>query len=124
MTVSTRQPVPLIAASMAMLLGLTVLSAAQVAEPVPDIDNADGLVEVSLGDWAVKTTLAQDLGVGIAEIPLTVSVPAEVAADVCPVSSDDLEQQEIISPTRTCAAKRLTEGLRSEVEKQLQPPQQ
>lgn len=124
MIVPTRRRGQLIAASVAMQLSLTIAGFAQVADPAADVENPAGLVEVSLGDWGVKTTLANELEIGIGEVPLTVAVPAEIAAEVCPISSDDLEQQETISPTRTCAAKSLTDGLRSEVEKQLQPPQE
>ena len=124
MIAPTRRAAQLIAASAAIHLSLATAGVAQVENPAPDAENPAGLVEVSLGDWGVKTALARELDVGIGDMPLTVAVPAEVAAEVCPISSDDLEQQEIISPTRTCAAKSLTESLRSEVQKQLQPPQQ
>ncbi|NDV86850.1 hypothetical protein GTW51_09055 [Aurantimonas aggregata] len=121
MSASKRQLNRLLGTSFAMLLATTLGGLAQVAERGADVENPAGLVEVSLGDWGVKTALAKDLSVGIADVPLTVAVPAALAADVCPVSGEDLEQQEVISPTRTCAAKSLTDGLRDEVRKQVQP---
>ncbi|MBB4001171.1 MAG: hypothetical protein V7704_14115 [Aurantimonas endophytica] len=121
MSASTRQPKRLIALGLGLFLALTGSGFAQVAEPAADVENPNGLVEVSLGDWGVKTALAKDLSMGIADVPLTISVPADMAAEVCPISDEDLEQQEVISPTRTCAAKSLTDGLRAEVRKQLQP---
>jgi hypothetical protein len=124
MTVPTRRAVQLIAAGVATHIALTAAGHAQVTDPAADVENPARLVEVSLGDWGVKTTLARELNVGIADVPLTIAVPAEVAAEVCPVSSTDLDQQEVVSPTRTCAAKSLTDGLRSEVLKQVRPPQE
>lgn len=121
MSALPRQPHRLIMASVAVLLAMTAGGLAQVSEPGTDVENPAGLVEVSLGDWGVKTSLARELAVSIADVPLTVAVPAALAADVCPVSDEDLEQQEVISPTRTCAAKNLTDGLREEVRKQVQP---
>ncbi|MEX6505441.1 hypothetical protein [Jiella sp. M17.18] len=73
------------------------------------------MVEVSLGDWGVKTRLAADLSQEIGDIPLTVSVPADVASRVCPVGADDLEQQVVVSPTRTCTAKSASPALRDAV---------
>ncbi|UIJ73950.1 hypothetical protein [Aurantimonas sp. HBX-1] len=121
MSAPTRHPQRLIAASLGGLLAMAGSGLAQVSEPAADVENPARLVEVSLGDWGVKTALARDLAVGIADVPLTVAVPEALAAEVCPVSDEDLEQQEVISPTRTCAAKSLTDGLRDEVRKQVQP---
>lgn len=99
---------------------------ASFADPVDLDELADetdaGLVEVSLGDWKLKNELASDLGVTVSRIPLTVFVSPELASRACPISSDDLEQQQVISPTRTCAAKTMSDALRSEVRQHLRTP--
>ncbi|MBO0661127.1 hypothetical protein LQ948_00940 [Jiella sp. MQZ9-1] len=74
-------------------------------------------VEVSLGDWTVKTAIAAKLSRKVSQIPLTVKVPPKIASEVCPQDSGDLEQQVIVSPTRTCAAKKATPALEDEVRK-------
>ncbi|MEF2553534.1 hypothetical protein VQ042_19610 [Aurantimonas sp. A2-1-M11] len=101
--------------SAAIVLALQHPAAAQVDLPVMDGEPGAELVEVSLGDWNLKTALASDLGIKASEIPLTISVSPELAGKVCPVSREDLAQQEVISPTRTCAAKEMTAELRDEV---------
>ncbi|NDW07215.1 hypothetical protein [Jiella pacifica] len=78
-------------------------------------DEQSMLVEVSLGDWGVKTSLASKLSRKVSEIPLTVKVPSRVAREVCPIDRGDLEQQAVVSPTRTCAAKKMTDALESAV---------
>ncbi|MCB8837772.1 hypothetical protein [Aurantimonas sp. VKM B-3413] len=92
-------------------------AAAQPEDPA-EIAREQG-VEVSLGDWAVKTQLASDLSRKISDIPLTVRVPEDVAAEVCPLGSDDLAQQATVNPTRTCAAKSLTDALKEAVRRSL-----
>lgn len=73
------------------------------------------LVEVSLGDWGVKTALASKLSRKISEIPLTVRVSPDIAHEVCPLDRRDLDQQAVVSPSRTCAAKKMTEALEAAV---------
>jgi len=90
-------------------------AAAQNEPATAGEDRAEDLVEVSLGDWGVKTRLASDLSRRISEIPLTISVPSDVASKVCPLDTSDLEQQGVVSPTRTCAAKTTSDELREEV---------
>ena len=85
------------------------------AEAVGEPSVGEQAVEVSLGDWEVKTKLASDLSRKISDIPLTVKVSEEVAAEVCPLGSDDLAQQATVNPTRTCAAKSMTDALRQAV---------
>lgn len=96
---------------------------APMPEPLDPADLPDApsptMVEVSLGDWTLKNELASQLGVKVSQIPLTVAVSADLASKACPISSDDLEQQQVISPTRTCAAKTMSNELRDEVGKHL-----
>ena len=90
-------------------------AAAQTEAPTMADELGSEFVEVSLGDWDLKNALATDLGIKVSEVPLTISVTPELAGKVCPISREDLAQQEVISPTRTCAAKEMTEELRDEV---------
>ncbi len=112
--------VPLLAALMALGVGSgqSLAQPAISAEEDPiAVDPVDALVEVSLGDWEVKTSIAEKLSRKTSQIPLTVMVSPDIASDVCPVDAGDLEQQVTISPTRTCAAKKTTEALEAEVRK-------
>ncbi len=77
------------------------------------------LVDVSLGDWALKNELASQLRVKVSQIPLTVAVSSSVASQVCPIGNDELDQQKVTSATRTCAAKQMTDELREEVRTQV-----
>ncbi|MCQ0989422.1 hypothetical protein [Jiella marina] len=82
----------------------------------PTLTDPDAaLVEVSLGDWDVKTTLADHLSRKVSEIPLTVMVSQDIASEVCPQDPSDLQQQVVVSPSRTCAAKKATSALEEEV---------
>ncbi|MBP0615511.1 hypothetical protein J6595_07960 [Jiella sp. KSK16Y-1] len=91
-------------------------SAPEAVDPIAG-DPATALVEVSLGDWKVKTAIADKLSRKVSDIPLTVKVSPEVAGDVCPLDRGDLDQQVVISPTRTCAAKKTSDALESEIRK-------
>ena len=99
----------------AMAAALQYPAAAQTEALALDGEPGSEFVEVSLGDWDLKTALATDLGIKVSELPLTISVTPELAGKVCPISREDLAQQEVISPTRTCAAKEMTDELRDEV---------
>ncbi|RFC66339.1 hypothetical protein DYI37_02495 [Fulvimarina endophytica] len=72
---------------------------------------ASDKIDVSLGDWNVRTTIADKLSASISAIPLTVAVEPELASEVCPVREEDLEQQETVSAIRTCAAKSVNDDL-------------
>ena len=73
----------------------------------PEEGGTESTVEVSLGDWDVRTTIAKTLGAAVSDVPLTVSVET------------DLEQQAVTSPTRTCAAKSAVPELIEAVKLQL-----
>ena len=94
---------------------------AQTAQaPVEDLiadDPEAALVEVSLGDWELKTAIAEKFSRKISDIPLTVKVSPEIASEVCPLDEGDLAQQVVISPTRTCAAKKTSDALEAELSK-------
>ena len=93
---------------------------AAVAAEAPLLDPIDSnLVDVSLGDWALKNELASQLKVKVSQIPLTVAVPSKIASEVCPIGNDELDQQKVTSATRTCAAKQMSDELRDEVRGQL-----
>ncbi|KQT83399.1 hypothetical protein [Aurantimonas sp. Leaf443] len=94
-----------------------------VPSEVVDPGNPGNLVRVSIGDWSVKTGLASELGVKTSALPMTVSVSPEIAARVCPLGRDDLEQQKVVSATRTCAAKSATPELREAVGRNLRAPE-
>lgn len=108
----------LVGMTLAVVVAATAASAqtapSQTIDPVLDDEQAM-LVEVSLGDWGVKTSLASKLSRKISEIPLTVMVSPDIAHEVCPIDRGDLDQQAVVSPTRTCAAKKMTEALESAV---------
>ncbi len=105
--------------ALAMLMISAHPAAAQdAAAPTEDpaaLDPDTMMVEVSLGDWGVKTALASKLDRKISDIPLTVRVPPDVAHEVCPLDQSDLDQQAVVSPRRTCAAKKMTEALEAAV---------
>ncbi|TFF21629.1 hypothetical protein E3C22_13105 [Jiella endophytica] len=113
-------------AAMLALAALTGPVAAQtvgsVAEDPIEADPATALVEVSLGDWEVKNSIASKLSRKLSDIPLTVRVKPDIANDVCPLGRSDLDQQVAISPTRTCAAKKTSEALEAEVRKVIPTP--
>lgn len=113
---------PLLVTVMALGVGQGLAQPAISPEDDPIAgDPTSALVEVSLGDWSVKTSIAEKLSRKTSEIPLTVKVSPDIASDVCPLDAGDLEQQVVISPTRTCAAKKTTEALEAEVRKVVLP---
>lgn len=85
----------------------------------PEEGGTESTVEVSLGDWDVRTTIAKTLGAAVSDVPLTVSVEPDLASKVCPIKETDLEQQAVTSPTRTCAAKSAVPELIEAVKLQL-----
>lgn len=87
----------------------------------PPVD--ERMVEVSLGDWGVKNEVASALQVGLAEVPLTVVVDTGLAAEVCPISRDDLTEQSVVAATRTCAAKTYVPALADKAREQMRPLQ-
>ncbi|MCE7029823.1 hypothetical protein [Jiella avicenniae] len=108
----------LVASTLAVVVAASAASAqtapAAADDPVA-ADEQSMLVEVSLGDWGVKTSLASKLSRKISDIPLTVTVSPDIAHEVCPIDRGDLDQQAVVSPRRTCAAKKTTEALESAV---------
>ncbi|WAJ26403.1 hypothetical protein [Antarcticirhabdus aurantiaca] len=80
------------------------------------------MVEVSLGDWGVKNEVASALEVGISDVPLTVVVDTNLAAEVCPIGQDDLSEQSVVAATRTCAAKTFVPALADRAREQMRPP--
>ena len=92
----------------------------ETTSSLPTSDPIDSnLVDVSLGDWALKNELATQLQVKVSQIPLTVAVSSDVASQVCPIGHDELDQQKVTNATRTCAAKQMTDELRETVRTQL-----
>ncbi|WP_139798308.1 hypothetical protein [Fulvimarina manganoxydans] len=85
----------------------------------PEEGGIQSTVEVSLGDWDVRTKIAESLNASVSDVPLTVSVEPDLASKVCPVKETDLEQQAVTSPTRTCAAKSAIPELIEAVKKDL-----
>ncbi|MDY8110571.1 hypothetical protein U0C82_15620 [Fulvimarina sp. 2208YS6-2-32] len=89
----------------------TLLPDAEASE----IEDADAivsdLVDVSLGDWKVRTTLADGLSLSVSDVPLTIALPPELASEVCPIREQDLDQQETVAAVRTCAAKSVNPDL-------------
>ncbi|MEF2074562.1 hypothetical protein [Consotaella aegiceratis] len=124
----------LAAISLALALSVVPGHAQEAAKPEPSVDTAtqlsstaednllaeEAMVEVSLGDWTLKNALADALGIKVSSVPLTVQVTPDTAAEVCPVSQTDLEQQQVVQVSRTCAAKTLTDDLKTAVEVSLQ----
>ncbi|MBO0903959.1 hypothetical protein [Jiella sonneratiae] len=106
-----------LAALHAPAFGQSAQSPAAAAEDPIASDPDKVLVEVSLGDWQVRTSLAAKLSRKISDIPLTVKVAPDLADAVCPLDRGALDQQVVVSPTRTCAAKKTTEALEAEVRK-------
>lgn len=106
----------------------TPLPEQNLSEPAQTLTNqedpiaSDG-VDVSLGDWDVKTEISKQLDLSISDVPLTVSVEPDLASQICPVRESDLEQQEIVSAVRTCAAKSVTDDLLEAVKMSLEQPE-
>ncbi|MER0239616.1 hypothetical protein [Fulvimarina sp. MAC8] len=79
-------------------------------------------VDVSLGDWDVRTKISEELSVAISDLPLTIAIDPDLASEVCPVRESDLDQQETVSAVRTCAAKSVNEDLIAAVKSDLESP--
>ncbi|SKA34388.1 hypothetical protein [Consotaella salsifontis] len=96
--------------------------AQEATAPVDPESEAPRLVRVSLGDWGVKTKLASELDIGIAEVPLTIDIDSRLAGVVCPVSRDDLQQQ-AVRADRSCAAKTVVPELLDAVTREVKGEQ-
>jgi hypothetical protein len=79
-----------------------------------------GLVDVDIKNMA--NNIAQNLKVDATQIPLTVLVPVDVAANVCGVAANVLGQQ-VASGAATCTATSTSTALNEAVQKQVKQDQ-
>lgn len=80
-----------------------------------------GLVDVDIKN--VVNDIAQNLKLDVSQIPLTVMVPANVAAGVCGVPANVLSQQ-VARGAATCTATGTSAALNETVQKQVKKDQQ
>ncbi len=107
---------------------VTPLPEQDLSEPAQSLASeedpiASDQVDVSLGDWDVRTSISEQLDIAISDIPLTVSVEPDLASKICPVRESDLQQQEIVSAVRTCAAKSVNDDLLEAVRTTFEQPE-
>jgi len=79
-----------------------------------------GLVDVDIKN--VVNDIAQKLTVDVSQIPLTVLVPVDVAANVCGIAANVLRQQ-VASGAATCTATGTSTALNETVQKQVKKDQ-
>ena len=91
-----------------------VLAAACAAAPA--FAQQSGLVNVDVKN--VANNIAQNLKVNVSQIPLTVQVPVDVAANVCGIAANVLGQQ-AAGGSGSCTAKSTSTALEQIVQKQI-----
>ncbi len=79
--------------------------------------NANNLVNVNVSN--VANQIAKNLSVNVSQIPVTVQVPVDVAAQVCGVDVNVLTQQ-AAQGNATCTARQTSSALNSVVQQQIQ----
>ena len=82
----------------------------------PAFAQQSGLVNVNLTN--VKTEIAKNINVDVSQIPVTVQVPIDVAANVCGVAVNVLSSQ-AQQGTASCDAKTTNEALNQIVQTQV-----
>ena len=83
---------------------------------VPAIAQQTGLVNVDISN--IRTEIAKNINVNVSQVPVTVQVPIDVAANVCGVSAAVLADQ-AKSGTATCTAKSASSALNEVVQNQI-----
>jgi hypothetical protein len=95
---------------------LSAALAALALAASPAFGQESGLVNVSVTN--VANNLAQNLKVNVSQIPVTVQVPVEVAANVCGIDANVLSEQ-AKAGSANCAAKNTSTALNEVVQQQL-----
>jgi hypothetical protein len=103
--------------SLALLL---MLSLGALAQQV-DTTTQEGLVNVDISN--VKADVAKNINVDVSQIPVTVQVPIDVAANVCGVAVDVLTSQ-VQQGGASCTAKSTSDALNSVVQDQVKTTKQ
>ena len=80
-----------------------------------------GLVNVNISN--VRTEIAKNVNVNVSQVPVTVQVPVDVAANVCGVSVSALTSQ-VQQGNATCTAQSTSSALNQIVQSQLNQQQQ
>ncbi|MEN3793343.1 hypothetical protein [Fulvimarina sp. MAC3] len=106
----------------------TPLPEQTLSDPAQSLTGQDdpiisNLVDVSLGDWDVRTEISKQLDIAISDVPLTIVVEPELASEICPVRDSDLKQQQDVSAVRTCAAKSVNDDLLKAVRSSVEQPE-
>jgi hypothetical protein len=100
---------------------LSVIGAAILFASPFALAQQSGLVDVDIKN--VINDIAQNSNLDVSRIPLTVLVPADVAANVCGIPANVLGQQ-VARGAATCTATRTSTALNETVQKQVKKDQQ
>jgi hypothetical protein len=91
-------------------------AAAVVGYSLPSSAQQAGLVNVDLRNARILNNIANHLNVNVSNIPITVQVPIDVAANVCAVSVDILSQS-AANRGANCYAQTTSHALVQQVQK-------
>jgi hypothetical protein len=93
-----------------------VLMAGMAFAQQTDVTTQEGLVNVDVSN--IRADIAKDINVDVSQIPVTVQVPVDVAANVCNVAVDVLTSQ-VAQGGGKCEAKSTSSALNQVVQDQL-----